>query len=152
MDIKIHLASEQHSNDVLPLMRAYHKFDGILLTDIEREVALRPLLGENPQGCVWLASQANQYIGYIIICFGYSVEFKGRDAFVDELYIAESYRHQGAGGQLLSHVQTAVQARGIKALHLEVARTNASARHFYTKAGFNARENFMLMSCKLSKS
>jgi len=147
--ISIALAGESNSQDVLPLMQAYHEFEGISLTDAERESALRPLLGKSPLGGVWLVWSGNGCIGYLIACFGYSVEFCGRDAFVDEFFIQEAYRGQGIGRQLLLRVQTEMRALNIRALHLEVAHNNDNARHLYVEAGFSGRQQFMLMSCKL---
>ena len=48
------------------------------------EPALRPvldrLLHDEPLGRVWLIQDGAQAIGYIVLAFGYSLEYRGRDA------------------------------------------------------------------------
>jgi ribosomal protein S18 acetylase RimI-like enzyme len=100
-------------------------------------------------GKVWLIQPADVAVGYVAVCFGYSIEFQGRDAFVDEFFLIESARGQGIGRQALTFVRAAVADMGIVALHLEVARSNTRARRFYETLGFTARDRYHLMSCPL---
>lgn len=134
---------------LLPLVRAYHAFEKIERTDHERRASLAPLLGENPFGAIWLVSQDDEAIGYIALCFGYSIEFGGRDAFVDEFFLVEAARGRGLGRRVLADVSAAAAETGIVALHLEVARSNSRARRFYESLGFAARNRYHLMSCPL---
>ena len=88
-------------------------------------------------------------VGYLALCYGYSIEFGGRDAFVDELFVLEDRRSLGIGGRLLDHARDAATAAGIVALHLEVDRENGGARRIYERRGFAARSRFHLMSATL---
>ena len=83
------------------------------------------------------------------LCFGYTIEFVGRDAFIDEFFIQEEARGLGIGRQVLAFAKQEAAKLGIVALHLEVARTNEKAKRLYAKAGFDAREQFHLMSCAI---
>lgn len=148
-EIHLHLATEDTFAQLLPLVRAYHEFESVELDDGTRERVLRPLLGESSLGRIWLVSTAGQIVGYVALCFGYSIEFGGRDAFVDELFITEAHRGKGIGRAVLSHVESEAAALGIRALHLEVARTNSRARRLYAATGFRARERFFLMSHRI---
>ncbi len=149
MPTRLQPASSEHVPILLPLIKAYHAFEGITLSDAERVLAIEPLLGESSLGRIWLISHADKYVGYIILCFGYSVEFKGRDAFVDEFFIEAPNRGKGIGGIALSEVISHLSSLGIKAVHLEVGRDNQRARHLYADQGFVARERFTLMSLRL---
>jgi ribosomal protein S18 acetylase RimI-like enzyme len=149
MRIDLHLATDENFARLLPLVRAYHGFEGVALDDATREAVLRPLLGESPLGRVWLAAVAGEVVGYAAICFGYSIEFGGRDAFVDELFVAAAHRGKGIGREVLSRVASEAAALGVRALHLEVAGTNARAQKLYAGAGFRARERFFLMSRRI---
>jgi GNAT superfamily N-acetyltransferase len=40
-------------------------------------------------------------VGYIVLTFGYSLEYLGRDAFIDEFYLRESYRGRRWGRRTL---------------------------------------------------
>ena len=135
---------------LLPLVRAYHDFEGIVVTDSERETALSPLLEENSDlGKVWLIRHQKESVGYIALCFGYSIEFGGRDAFIDEFYITEPARGKGLGHWVLKEIQMKAREYGVCAIHLEVARSNKRAQKSYAKAGFMLRQDFHLMSSKL---
>jgi ribosomal protein S18 acetylase RimI-like enzyme len=64
----------------------------------------------------------------------------------------EKSRGQGIGSEVLEFVKREAAALGVVALHLEVARDNRRARRVYERWGFEAREQFHLMSCYLTSS
>ena len=84
-----------------------------------------------------------------MICFGWSVEFGGLDAIIDEIYVRPGVRGRGIASETLIALPRALAAGGLKAIHLEVDRTNNAALKVYTRAGFRPREDHMLMSRKL---
>jgi hypothetical protein len=43
-------------------------------------------------------------MGYVGLTLGYSLEFEGRDAFIDELYFQEPFHGQGIGAKALAWV------------------------------------------------
>lgn len=144
------VADHAREAELLPLVRAYHAFEGVRMSDAQRAEAVAPLLEPgSPAGCVWLIETDGRVVGYLALCVGYSIEFRGRDAFVDELYLVERARGRGLGSRVLERVCAEARAMGIVALHLEVARDNTRARGLYEKWGFRARERFTLMSCDL---
>lgn len=151
-DLELQVADESHLQLVLPLVRDYHAFEKVEMTDADRVGALMPLLDAGAQlGRIWLVRSGDAVIGYGALCFGYSIEFRGRDAFVDELFIAEGWRGRGLGSRVVNRLKAEARALGIVALHLEVARTNDRARQMYEKWGFLARERYHLMSCNLGR-
>lgn len=148
--IRLEPAGQGDRNVLLPLVRAYHEFDHVAMSDAQRDAAVGPLLeSDSPWGRIWLIRTQQATAGYVALCFGYSIEFRGRDAFIDELFVIEAFRGQGVGGAVLERVKTEAEALGIRALHLEVARDNERARRLYEKGGFRSRTRFHLMSCYL---
>lgn len=141
------VADRTHLDRLLPFVRDYHAFEAIERSDDERRASLAPLLGENPFGRIWLIVEAGEPVGYIALCFGYSIEFGGRDAFVDEFFLTATARGRGLGRQVFAEVRKSAAQLGIVALHLEVARSNPGARRFYQSLGFAARDGYHLMSC-----
>ncbi|MDX1513617.1 MAG: GNAT family N-acetyltransferase [Gammaproteobacteria bacterium] len=131
---------------LLPLVRAYHEFEGVSLSDGARRAAVARLLGNKELGAIWLISVGGAVVGYVALCFGYSIEFGGRDAFVDELFILEPHRGQGIGRAALAAVRDEAASLALGALHLEVDRENHRARSLYRSLGFESRERFHLMS------
>ncbi len=135
---------------LLPLVGAYHAFEEIAETDEARRSAVLPLLEDPSLGGIWGAFGATGLEGYLALTFGYSIEFGGRDAFVDEFFLAPEIRAQGIGGRLLEAAAEAAKAAGIGALHLEVERRNGRAQDFYRARGFALRDRFRLMSRRLA--
>ncbi|MDJ0779174.1 MAG: GNAT family N-acetyltransferase [Gammaproteobacteria bacterium] len=136
---------------VLPLIADYHAFESLDSSAAEREAAARQLLDNPDIGGIWLVYCDEKLAGYIALCRGFSIEFNGFDAFVDEFFLAESFRGRGVGGQVLSAIRAEARTRQINALHLEVARDNQAARRLYQAAGFEAREKYVLMTALLGE-
>ena len=149
MSIDLRLASATDEDLILRLVRAYHEFEDIRLTDAQRAAAVQALLGDRERGAIWLVLRGELAVGYIALCFGYSIEFAGRDAFVDEFYILPEHRGQGLGLGALKRIKDEARKQGVKALHLEVARANSRARKLYSRVDFEAREKYVLMSVAL---
>lgn len=147
------VADESHVAVLLPLVRDYHDFEQIVLSDQQRLDAVLPLLVPHSNlGRVWLILISGKVVGYAILCFGYSIELGGRDAFIDELFIAEEFRGQGIGRQALEFIACQAASLDIAALHLEVARTNDKAKRLYLKAGFSSRERYHLMTFNVASN
>jgi len=141
-----------HVKDVsilLPLVADYHEFEGIQCAESKCESAIRKLLSHPEFGAIWLIYSANELAGYIVLCRGYSIEFSGFDAFIDEFYLKPDFRGKGVGYQVLKNIKTEAKKFEINALHLEVSRRNDRAQKLYKKAGFEAREKYILMSVDL---
>jgi len=106
--------------------------------------ALTNLLNNKSYGGVWLIQHQEETIGYVVLTIGYSLEFHGRDAFIDELYIRSNYRGQGIGTKTLEYMQEVCRSLGIKALHLEVDRVNRKAQEVYHRFGFQDHDRYLL--------
>jgi GNAT superfamily N-acetyltransferase len=149
--LELEVADESQLATLLPLVRGYHEFEHVTMSDAARAAALAPLLGpDSSLGRVWLVRCAGEAVGYAALTYGYSIEFQGRDAFVDELFLVPQVRGRGFGSEVLGRVRAEAIALGLVALHLEVARDNSQARRLYERWGFEARERFHMMSCCLS--
>lgn len=147
---RLQLASINDVGLLLPLVEAYHSFEEIEMSNQHREQALQQLLSDPSLGRIWLIFTDSTLSGYIALTFGYSIEFGGQDAFIDELYIQPEFRGQGLGQQTLIKIQQEARALDIQALHLEVARQNTAAQRFYIQANFQSRNKYMLMSARLA--
>jgi ribosomal protein S18 acetylase RimI-like enzyme len=80
----------------------------------------------------------------VVLAFGYSLEYRGRDAFVDEIYIRASHRRRGIGTLTFAFLEQACRELGVRALHLEVEHHNTAARQFYRKLGFYDQERHLM--------
>jgi GNAT superfamily N-acetyltransferase len=137
-------ASAEDIAGILPLMRAFYDADGY---SFDREVArsaLTALARDSRLGRLWVVRDAGGVVAYLAVTFGFSLEFGGRDAFVDELVVAPSHQGRGLGTQALALAEAACRAEGIRALHLEVEFAKDRARLLYEKAGYVSHSRYLL--------
>jgi ribosomal protein S18 acetylase RimI-like enzyme len=144
MDPSFRLASPADLEPLLAFARAFYADQGYPFDEPAVREVLAPLLADADLGRVWLIEVAAEAVGYVALCFGYSIEHRGRDAFVDELYVAPTWRGRGIGTAALHFAQDACPALGVRALHLEVERQNAAAVALYRKLGFAERDRFLM--------
>ncbi|MEB3338525.1 MAG: GNAT family N-acetyltransferase [Leptolyngbyaceae bacterium] len=137
---------------LLQLVQEFHQLEGVSLSEQQRATALKILIENVELGGIWLICCNSQIVGYIALCTGYSIEFSGKDAFIDEFYIRSDYRGKGLGRQALNQIKLLAKAQGLQALHLEVERSHFKAQRLYAQANFEVREKYVLMSVKLSDS
>jgi ribosomal protein S18 acetylase RimI-like enzyme len=95
-------------------------------------------------GSFWVLSLAGKMIGYVILTIGFSFEFRGHDAFIDELYVEPEYRRRGYGREAMSFVETKARERGVNALHLEVDHGNDPALELYRRIGYQDHQRFLM--------
>ncbi|MFT6677234.1 MAG: ribosomal protein S18 acetylase RimI-like enzyme [Sulfitobacter sp.] len=146
MSAALTLAAPQHLERLISLAAAFHAEEGIEMSDESRRNGLAPLLDGIPHGAVYLIGPSRAPIGYIVICFGWSVEFGGLDGIIDELYIRPGVRGRGMATETLIALPRALAEAGLRAIHLEVDSRNAAAIKLYKRAGFTPRERYMFMS------
>lgn len=135
-------ATRDDLDGLLRCARAFHEEDGHPLPP-EGEAAIAALLdADSPYGRVVVLDANGEITGYAALCFGYSIEFGGRDAFVDDLYVAPALRQHGYGKRLMERLAQTAEAEGCRALHLEVFAGNSMAG-WYRSLGFAPRGNLM---------
>lgn len=146
MSAALHLAKPEDLDRLTALVAAFHGEHDITLSHEQRHAGLAPLLDGIPHGAAYLIGPTRAPIGYVIITFGWSVEFGGMDGFIDELYIRPPVRGRGVATEVLLALPKALGDAGVKALHLEVERDNATAQKLYARSGFKPRDRYMLMT------
>ena len=144
MEPSLRLATESDADLLLEFMREYYAFDGHAFDLPKARAALLGLLRDPLLGRVWLISAGPEVAGYVVLTLGYSLEFLGRDAFLDEFYLRENHRGQGLGRKVLELVEEAARSLQVRALHLEAVRRNQAAQQFYRKLGFKDREHYLM--------
>jgi GNAT superfamily N-acetyltransferase len=145
LEVHFRLAHTTDIDLLTQFMRQFYAIDQYPFDEQIAREALKTLIEEPSLGRLWIIS-AEEAIGYIALTFGYSLEFHGRDAIVDELFLTESYRNQGIGTKTLQFVCEQCRHLGIHALHLEVEHTNEAGLILYRKMGFEPHEQRYLMT------
>jgi ribosomal protein S18 acetylase RimI-like enzyme len=138
------LAGAADADELVGLMREFYAFDHIAFDEAAARGALREILGDGRFGVVHLIRVEAETAGYLVLTFGFSLEFHGRDAFVDELYLRENFRGRGIGKACIEFAAEVCRREGIAALHLEVERANTRAQGLYRRAGFRDHDRYLL--------
>lgn len=145
----IRLAKPSDIDRLLPLVEGFHAFSGFDTDDIHRRQALEPLLQGSPHGAVYLIGPNSAPVGYLVISFGWSVEFGGLDVILDEFYVRERVRGRGMGSDALRSLILTLKQYGVVAMSLEIDKTQNTARSIYEKLGFRLRESYGYMSLRV---
>jgi GNAT superfamily N-acetyltransferase len=82
---------------------------------------------------IYMFKNGGETIGYAILVHFWSNEYGGDILDIDELYVREKHRNQGAAGEFM---RFAGEFQGIVALQLETTPSNEKALAFYKKIGF----------------
>ncbi|WP_227269428.1 GNAT family N-acetyltransferase [Roseobacter weihaiensis] len=146
MSAALTLARPDHLEKLDALVGAFHAEEGITLPADQRRKGLQPLLEGIPHGAAYLIGPPRAPIGYLVVTFGWSLEFGGLDGFIDEIYVRPGVRGRGIATETLQALPRALAGAGLKALHLEVNRTAEATQRLYARAGFTPRADYMLMT------
>jgi ribosomal protein S18 acetylase RimI-like enzyme len=144
MEPTFRLAGEADGDTLIAMMREFYAIDAYPFDEGAARRALEGLVRDTALGRVWLILDGADTIGYVVLTFGYSLEFHGRDAFVDELFVRPSYRRRGAGTRAMQLVVEACRDLGVQAVHLEVERANMAAQQLYRTFGFQDHARYLL--------
>jgi len=144
MDPSFRHALETDCDLLLDMMREYYAYDGHTFDAAKARGALLAFLREPAFGLAWLISENMLPVGYIVLTLGYSLEYLGRDAFIDEFYIRESHRGRGWGSRALALVEQEARQLGVRSIHLEVVRKNTGAKEVYRKNGYLDHEHYLM--------
>lgn len=137
---------------LLPFMRAYAEFDGIAFDVARARRAMGDLLADPRLGRVAFIGANEERCGYLALCYGFSLEFGGRDGSVDELFIDPAFRNRGLGTQALSAACDLARADGVRVLYLEVRRDNLAAQRYYARLGFGPRDRYLILTHELEET
>lgn len=121
---------------IVAMMRGYYGQDGYTFVESEARAAALMLINDPTLGRLWVARDGDEVVGYVAVALGFSFEYRGREAFVDELLIAESHRGRGLGREALEIAEAYCREAGVNALHLEVERHRENAVELYRRRGF----------------
>ena len=145
--MQVRAASPADIPQLLALVRRYWDFEGIAGFEALRiELVLQELLAPpGMRGAVWVAVQAGQLHGYLIVVLVMSVEHQGLMGEIDEFFVLPEARSRGIGAQLLAQAESALAARGCVRLQLQLHKTNQAARDFYARRGYAPRADYELL-------
>ena len=137
-------ATQADIDTIVGMMAEYYAEDGYPFVDVDARESLLELIAGEELGRLWVAESEGKVLGYLAVTLGFSLEYRGRDAFIDELFIAESGRGQGLGREAMTIAEAYCREVGVKALHLEVERHREPALSLYRRVGFEEHDRYLM--------
>lgn len=135
---------EKDVDAIVEMMRRYYAEDGYPFVEADAREAVSGLIRDDNLGRLWSIQDRGRVIGYLAVTLGFSLEYRGRDAFIDELFVMEEARGKGLGREALEIAEDYCRGRGVKALHLEVERHREAAYKLYRQTGFEGHDRYLM--------
>ncbi len=137
-------ASTDDVQRLVALMAEFYAEAGYPVNHRRASEAFTALLADDRLGYAWFIQADSQDVGYVVVTLGYSMEYGGLDAVVDDLFVQPAYRGAGLATAALAEVREFCADRGVRAMHLEVARDNMPAQAVYRRVGFASTDRQLL--------
>ena len=129
---------------LVELQRDFYAHEEIVFHADAALQAMQTLLADASLGRMLVIEDEGAIAGYAVIMFSFSLEFRGRSALLDELYVVPHARGRGLGSGVLRVVEETCAGENVQVLQLEVNRTNLRAQELYQRNGFFDRGNHLL--------
>lgn len=129
---------------IVSMMQDFYAIDNYPIHIEESKQLFETFIANSDLGKAWLVYKGEEVIGYVILTFIFSFEYKGILAFLDELYIKKEYQGKGFGKQAVQFVQQESSQLNVKMLYLEVEQHNENAQKLYLAHDFEVHNRKIL--------
>lgn len=139
------------SSDIKIITKMMQEFYAIDKYPIDIDVTknlLKEFISNENLGKSYLIYNDSVVVGYAIITYVFSFEYKGRMAFLDELFISESDRGKGIGKLAIDFIKQEAEKANVKMMYLEIENHNQIAQKLYLANNF-VIHNRKIMKMKL---
>ncbi|MCX6371591.1 MAG: GNAT family N-acetyltransferase [Actinobacteria bacterium] len=137
-------AGAEDRETLLDLMADFYAEAGYVLDRPHAAQAFTDLLADPRLGRVWLIEQGSEVVGHVVITFVFAMEYGGRMAVVDDLYVRSDFRGAGLGTAALAEARRVCVELGMRAMRVEVGADNAVAQAVYRRVGFEAVDHKLM--------
>jgi GNAT superfamily N-acetyltransferase len=134
--VSLEPATAEHVPILLDWIRDFYAHESIPFDPARSRATLAELIASPAFGRVFLLVAQGDAVGYAVVALGFSLEFGGRSAFLDELYVRPPSRGQGIGTAALALLEDRCRRLGARSLALEVHLENRKAEALYRRSGF----------------
>src|SRR5438132_4313737 len=114
MEPNFRLANTTDIDILIDFMRQFYAIDNYPFEEAAARTAMQTIVQDSSLGRVWLINNGDEAVGYIVLTFGFSLEYRGRDAFIDEFFVLAPLRNQGIGSKTIEFVLAACHGLGIR--------------------------------------
>lgn len=121
---------------ITTMMQDFYSIDNYPINLETSKKLFEEFIANENLGKCWLIFDENEIVGYVILTLIFSFEYRGKIAFLDELYIQESSRGKGIGKETISFIKEEVEKLNVKLIYLEVENHNEIAQKMYLANDF----------------
>jgi GNAT superfamily N-acetyltransferase len=143
-DLAVRAARPDDVPTLVALMGEFYAESGYPLPEGAAARAFATLIADPTLGHVWLLAAGGAPAGYLAMTVGFSMEYGGLRGFVDDLFVRPTARGLGLAAAALDEARRVCEARGVRALCVEVGADDARAHRVYARAGFADTERRLL--------
>ena len=139
--VAIREATKLDSALILSFIRKKAAFDGVpSWVEATEEKLTAELFGSRPSAFVLFAEIDGQVVGAAIYFLTFSSFLARAGIWLDDLFVDETARGQGAGKALLTHLAKLADERGYGRIEWVTAKDNAKGLAFYQHNGAKIQE------------
>ena len=131
-------------DSIVSMMQDFYAIDNYPIHVEESKQLFETFIANSNLGKAWLIYKGEEVIGYVILTFIFSFEYKGILAFLDELYIKKEHQGKGFGKQAVQFIQQESSQLNVKMLYLEVEQHNENAQKLYLAHDFEVHNRKIL--------
>jgi len=131
-------------------MKGFYAEAGYEVNEELASRAFEAIITDKRLGFVWIIEAEGQPVGHLVIVLRYAMEYGGFIACLDDLYVDAAWRNRGLSTSALTEVTAFCRNAGIRAMTVEVGRSNAPAQAVYRRAGFQESDDRQLLAFELA--
>jgi len=129
---------------VVYMMQEFYAIDNYPMDVAVAKDLFLEFIANNSLGSGWTLVLDGEVMGYFILTFVFSFEYKGRIAFLDELFVSEKARGRGLGKKALGFIAQQAKLLSLKIIYLEIENHNEAARKLYLSNGFTLHNRALM--------
>lgn len=126
------------------MMQNFYAIDNYPIDIVASKKLFEEFIHNEHLGKAWLIYDEKEIIGYVILTFVFSFEYKGRIAFLDELYLSEKARGKGIGKKTMDFIKVQAEELKLKVIYLEVENHNENAQKLYLGSNFTVHNRKLM--------
>lgn len=144
MQVHLKPMSVDDAGALLQWIKRYYKFDHLAFNARSIRRGIKTLLRRPNYGMAWFICTEGETVGYMILTYGFDMEFGGLLGIITDFYIGADHRARGIGSRALKQVFAFARRNGLSAIELQVIKGNKIARRFYQNAGFTCYDRRLM--------
>lgn len=133
----LHLGAAADQKEIHGLLLAQFREHEIALPAERLRQAIAAMFESDDLGFFIVAREHDEMVGLAAVSFAWTLEYGGKSAWLDELYVVPARREHGIGTGLLREAMRQAETRGCSAIDLEVDHDHRRAETLYGREGFS---------------